>query len=115
MPKLAVLAHIGVYIIQVNLVDFRSRGSMDIMIAEESVNHVLILAEMCHNTQFNLRVVRREEKAAFIGNECFADFFPVLIADGDILQVRTARTEASRSGDRLVERSMHPSCARVDK
>ena len=36
--------------------------------------YILILAQMCHDAQFDLRVVGREELASVIGNEGFADF-----------------------------------------
>ena len=47
----------------------------------ERKSRVLLIAhKMCIRDR-----VRREEKAAFIGDECFADFFSVLVADRDIL------------------------------
>ena len=58
---------------------------MNIVIAKESINHILILAKVCHDAQFNLRIVGREEEAAFIGDESLADFFSILVADRDIL------------------------------
>ena len=64
---------------------------------------------MCHDTEFYLRIVGREEKTAFVRNECLADFFAVLVADRNILQVRVARTEASGRGYSLVEGCVYPS------
>ena len=46
--------------------------------------------EMCHDAQFDLRVVGREELASVIGNEGFADFLAVLVTNGYVLQVRIA-------------------------
>ena len=46
--------HIGAYILQVNLINLCGGGSVDVMVAEESVDHVLILAQMRHDAQFNL-------------------------------------------------------------
>ena len=62
-----------------------------------------------------MRVVGREEEAAFVGDECLAYFFSVLIADGNVLQVWIARTEASGGCNRLVERRMYPPRVWIDK
>ena len=82
---------------------------MNVVTAEESVNHILVLAQMRHNAQFNLWVVGGEEFASVIGNEGFTDFFAVLVTNGDILQVRIAGTESSGSGHRLIEGGMDTS------
>lgn len=63
---------------------------MNVITAEEGINHILVLAQMCHDTQFDLRVVGREELASVIGDEGFADFLAVLVTNGYILQVRIA-------------------------
>ena len=47
-------AHIGGYFADIHLIYFGSGGRMDIISAEESVNHISVLTQMCHNTQFNL-------------------------------------------------------------
>src|SRR3712207_9535157 len=84
-------------------------SDLDVVIAQESVDHILVFAQVRHDAELYLRVVGREEQAILVGDECFAYLLAVLVADGDVLQVRVARAEASRSGDRLVERCMHPS------
>lgn len=81
-------AHVRVDVFQVYLIYFGSCCRMDIMIAEEGIDHIFVFAEMCHDTEFYLRIVGREEKTAFVRNECLADFFAVLVADRNILQVR---------------------------
>ena len=76
---------------------------------------ILVFAEMGHDTEFYLRIVGREEQAAFVRDKCLADFLAVLVADRDILQIRVTGAEASGRGDGLVERRVYPSCARVDQ
>ena len=83
--SLGFTAHVGTYVFQVDLINFGSSGRMNIVIAKESINHILILAKVCHDAQFDLRIVGREEEAAFIGDESLADFFSILVADRDIL------------------------------
>ena len=108
-------SHIGVYVFQADLIYFGSCSRMDIVIAEEGVDHILVFAEMGHDTEFYLRIVGREEQAAFVRDKCLADFLAVLVADRDILQIRVTGAEASGRGDGLVERRVYTSCARVDQ
>ena len=83
-------AHIGGYVINIHLIYFGGSGGMNVITAEEGINHILVLAQMCHDAQFDLRVVGREELASVIGDEGFADFLAVLVTNGYVLQVRIA-------------------------
>ena len=42
--------------------------------------------QVCHQAQFYLRVVGREENLSFLGDKGFADFAAVLAAHGNILK-----------------------------
>ena len=88
---------------------------MDVVALDEGFDHVGVFAEVGHDAQLDLRVVGREEFATVVGDEGLADFLAVLVADGDVLQVRVARAEPARGGDGLVERCMDASRPRVDE
>ena len=93
MPKLALLAFRRWSLVTSSmsfLIDFRSRGGVDVMPLTECLYHVFITAEMSHDTQFYLTVVGREEQAALVRDERLSDFLSVLTSYGDVLQVGVA-------------------------
>ena len=80
---------------------------MNVGAAAERFDHVLVTAQMGHDTQLNLRIIGREEQSvSLIGNKSFANVAPQRFADGDVLQVRVRRAKPTGRGDRLIERSM---------
>lgn len=76
---------------------------MDVLSFAEVLDEVFVAAEVGHDAEFYLGVVRGEEDAARLGDEGFADFASVVAAHGDVLQVRVARGQAPRGRDGLVE------------
>ena len=89
---------------------------MDIRSAAESFDHMLVVAEMRHDAQFDLRIVGREESTVrIVGNEGFTDFTSQCIPDRDILQVRVGRTQTAGGGDCLVVRCVDLTCYRADQ
>ena len=108
-------SHIGSYGIDRNFVNFCGCGCVDIRSLPECFYHVPVSAQVCHDTQFYLRVVGREENAVFIRYECTAYFPPFVVADRYVLQVRVAGTESSGGGNRLVERGMYLSRFGIDQ
>ena len=63
---------------------------MDVATLTEGFHHVLVLAQVCHDAQLYLRVVGREEQAAWLWNEATANLLAIIIPYWDILQVRVA-------------------------
>ena len=49
---------------------------MDVLAGKESLHERLVLADVCHDAQLNLRIVGREERVSVVGDECFADSRP---------------------------------------
>ena len=68
---------------------------------------------MRHDAQFDLRIVGGEKEFAGFGNECAAYLAPLVVANGNVLQIGVARTEPSGGGNRLVERGMYLSRAGI--
>ena len=97
------------------LVDFGGRGGVDVVSLAKRLQHVRVLAQVGHDAQLDLRIVGREELTAVVGDERLAYLLAVFVAHGDVLQVRVARTEASRGRHRLVERGVDAPRVRVDQ
>ena len=76
---------------------------MDVLPRAEGLDEGGVFAEVCHQTQLDLRVVGAEEGTACIGYEGLADGTTLGRTDGDILDVGVAAGEATRGGDGLVE------------
>ena len=68
----------------------------------KGVEHRLVVAQVGHQAQLNLRVVGAEEDVAVGGDEGAANFLAVVGAHGNVLQVGIGRGQASRGGDGLV-------------
>ena len=76
---------------------------------------MLVLAEMCHQTQFDLTVVRAEEQAAVVGYDRFANETSALRTDRQVLQVGVAGGQTTRGCDGLVVGGVDTSRLRIDK
>ena len=68
--------------------DLRRRGSVDILSAAESGEQMLVLREVRHEPEFDLRVVGTQDLAALIGNHRTADELSALRTDRQVLHVR---------------------------
>ena len=80
---------------------------MDIHPVAEGFHQVLVLAEVRHDAEFDLRVVGRyDHPFRRPRNEGLADFLAALGADGDVLKVRVGAREPAGGRKRLVERRM---------
>ena len=60
---------------------------MNVVALSEGLYHVFVGTEMCHDTQLNLTIVGREEKASFFGDEGTANLLAVVAAHWDVLQI----------------------------
>ena len=60
---------------------------MNVVTRAEGADEVLVLAEVCHDAQLNLRVVGREEAAMFVGHEAAAYLFAIVASHRNVLQV----------------------------
>ena len=75
---------------------------MDILSGLESLQHMFVTREMRHQSQFYLRVVRRQEDTTRVGNDCTTDELSAFGSHGQILQVGVAGREAPCGGDSLI-------------
>ena len=64
---------------------------MDVLTAKEGLYQVLILTEVCHDAQFYLTIVGREEQLSVVGYEGLAHLLAHGVAHRDILQVGVRR------------------------
>ena len=88
---------------------------MDIIPVAERFHEVPVLAEVRHDAELDLRVVRRHDHALRRPrNESLADLLAPLGADGNVLQVRVGAGQAAGGRKCLVERRMDTSVHRRD-
>ena len=73
------------------LKDAGGSGGMNVFAIVESLDKMRVAAKVCHEAQFYLRVVGREENLSFLGDKGFADFAAVLAAHRNVLQVGVRR------------------------
>ena len=59
------------------------------------------MAECGGETEFELRIVCRNENFTFVGDETVADALSVFAANGDILEIWVNATETASGGDVL--------------
>ena len=95
--------------------NFGGSGTVDVLAGKESLHERLVLADVCHDAQLNLRIVGREERVPVVGDERFADFPSVVVSDRDVLQVRVCRRQASSGRDSLIVGGVDFSRVRVYK
>ena len=100
--RLGLTALVTAHFIQTFLVDLCGGGAVDVMTFQEGGYHVLILTQMGHQPEFNLRIVGGEEQAAWLRHECLTHFLTVRIADRDVLKVRIGRRQTARGSHCLV-------------
>ena len=75
-----------------------------------------IVAQVGHDAEFDLRIVRREEYTVVIlGCKGFADLASQFVTHRNVLQVRIGGAEASGRGDGLVIGSVYLAGLRVDQ
>src|SRR6266853_3401674 len=88
---------------------------MNVIAAAERFCQQWVFREVGQQTQLNLRIVSREQHVTGLRYKRCADLAPKLGTDRNVLQVWIGGREPSSRGAGLVERSMHPLCARVDQ
>ena len=103
--------HLG----QGDAVDLRRRGGMDVIPVAERLHEVPVLAEVRHDAELDLRVVRGHDHALRRPrDEGLADLLSAFGADGDVLQVRVGAGQAAGGRKRLIERRMDTAVHRRD-
>ena len=88
---------------------------MDVVAAPERLDQCFVLRHVLEHPQFDLRVVRRDQHVAGLGDEGPADFAAERRLDRDVLQVRIAAAQASGRRACLVERRMDAARLGVDE
>ena len=82
---------------------------MNVLSGSEGAVHALVPTDLGDDAQLYLRVVGREQGVLFVArHEGLADLAPLLGADGNVLQVGTARLHASSSRHRLLVMGVDP-------
>ena len=110
-PSTLLPRHFG----QRNAVDLRRGGGMDVVSVAEGLHEVSVLAEVRHDAELDLRVVRGDDDALRRArDERLADLLAAFGADGDVLQVRIRAGQAAGGRKRLVERRMDTAIHRRD-
>src|SRR6185437_15540822 len=81
------------------------RGGLPVNVAARAKrrHEGLVAGEVREQSQLDLGIVGGDEAPAGPGNEAATDVAAQFGPDGDVLQIRIARRQASRRGDRLVE------------
>ena len=80
----------------------RGRDAVDVVAAQETLDHILVTAQVGDEAQLYLRVVGAHDHVARVGYERAAYLASVVGAHGDILQVGIGRRDAPGGGDGLV-------------
>src|SRR5262249_44420879 len=109
-------------ILGIDAVNEGGGGAVDVLSGTECIEKERLLADVGHEAEFDLRVVRGEERrvveeavlGTVVGNEGAADAATELRADWDVLEVGVDRGKATGSGDGLVEGGVDPAGLRVD-
>ena len=118
-PEVEHLGDVALLTRDVLLLDAEASGrgaAMDIGTGAERIEQRGILRHVREHTQLDLRVVRgHEHHVRRAGDERVADPASERRADRDVLQVRPAAREPSRSGDGLVEGRVDAPCLRIDQ
>ena len=95
--------------------DAGSGGGVNVFSFAEVLDEVLVLAQVRHDAQFDLRVVSREEDISRSRHESLANFSPVFPSDRYVLKIRVRGTQASCGGDRLVKGRVNAMSLGVDE
>src|SRR5262249_40118533 len=83
--------------------DVQRRTVVNVLAGAEGLDQRWFVGEVREDTQFNLRVVGRDQHVSRGSNERSPDFTSELGADRDVLQVRVRAAQPTGCGDRLVE------------
>ena len=78
------------HLTDVFLIDVGGGSGMKIFAVSEHLNHVCVTREMCHHTEFYLRIVGGEEQATRLGDETLTDFLAILTPYRNVLEVGVA-------------------------
>ena len=76
---------------------------------------MFIAGEMRHQSELNLRIIGREEKATGVGHHRLTNELASFASDGQILQVGVRRRQSSGSRYRLIIRGMYLARLGVDQ
>ncbi len=107
--RLDLAAHLGVDGAAGDLEDLGGDGGVEVLAGGEGLDQCLVLGEVGHDPQLDLRVVGGEQRlVALADDEGPADHPALLGADRDVLQVRVLRGEPAGGGDHLVEGGVDP-------
>src|SRR5262245_57525622 len=94
--------------------NFSCSSAMDIFAGAECRHQTFITREVRDNSQFHLRIVRRNEPRARLRYNCAANLASEIRAYGDVLQIRIAARQTSRRCASLIECRVQPSRDRID-
>ena len=107
---LGMTAHLPCHLFERNIIDLCCGSGVDILAFPEGTDHILITAQMGHQTQLDLGIVGREKQMFPVsGYESFPDLPAPLFPYRDILQVGIGRAEPARHGNGLIEFRMDTS------
>ena len=85
----------------------RSRGAVNVLAFAESLQKPLVLRDVRHDAQFDLRVVSRNQLASGLGDERFSHAAPFGGAHRDVLQIGFGTCQSPRHGRCLTEGRVH--------
>ena len=87
VDRLGATAHLGRHLVNRHAKDVRGRMGVEVLPAQERIDKTLVSRKMREQPELDLRVVSREEHAAFRRDEGLADAAAELGAHGNVLQV----------------------------
>ena len=85
---------------------------MEILPAEEGIDHGLVTGNMGKQTQLDLTVIGIDQNASFRGNEHPADLRSELLPNRDVLEIRFRGGKATCGRHRHLEVGMNPAIRR---
>src|SRR5690606_1190763 len=89
-------------LVQGDVEDFGGGGTVHVQALAEGFQQPLILGQVGHDAQFDLRIVGGHDLVAGRCDEGLADAPALGAADRDVLQVRVGGGQPAGGGDRLV-------------
>src|SRR5690554_6401604 len=100
-------AHIAGDLLERQLKNACSGSGMDVLPPVKGSQHSFVLAQMRHQTQFHLRVVGTQKHMLCIGGrKSLTNLPPLLISNGNVLQVGIAAAESTSNHLRLIVTGM---------
>ena len=82
---------IGVDLVRRHAEYFRGRRTMHVLVAMKRGEQAGVAGQMRHDTQLNLRIIRRKNLVAWRRDKCLTDAAAFLGAYRDVLQIRVVR------------------------